>query len=119
MSTSYDASVIFGFKSDSPISRDRKTNATVCLWEWLERHHPYLQQHNAGCSNGGKPDFFVGRHIVKLDDFTRSTAYIQMPPLEVSAGIRASVLAAHSELLAIDPSLASSPVGFYLLGDAA
>ena len=36
MSTSYNIYVVYGFKSDSPVLRDRKTGEATYLSEWLE-----------------------------------------------------------------------------------
>lgn len=123
MSTSYNAYIIYGFLSDSPVSRDRKTGEALYLGDWLANDYPSLEQHNAGRSNGGSPKFFVGVVVVRLVDFTR----LLRPWSEVRADLMPApdicneVERAWQALRAIDPDLVSdaAPIGLYLIGDAA
>lgn len=77
---------------------------------------------DAGKSNGGSPDFFVGVEIVGITDFTRSSEpYAALPNPLPFPRETAAILDAHVALSALGPALLKphAPVGFYLIGDAA
>ncbi len=123
MSTRYDIKIIYGFWCDNPVMRDRKTGRPTYLADWLaENGYHAIGQINAGKSNGGSPDFFVGVEIVGITDFTRSSEpYAALPNPLPFPRETAAILDAHVALSALGPALLKphAPVGFYLIGDAA
>ena len=123
MSTSHNVKIIYGFWCDNPVIRDRKTGQPTYLADWLaENGFHTIGQINAGKSNGGSPDFFVGVEIVGANDYTRSnTPYAAVPNPLPWPRETAAILDAHAALSALDPDLLKPdvPLGFYLIGDAA
>lgn len=126
MSTRYDIKIIYGFWCDNPVKRDRKTGQPTYLTDWLIQNGFHsISQFNAGKSNGGSPDFFVGVEIVGVNDFTRSSAPYASVARELprpSDGSRDEIANAYRELSALDPALVHDErhaIGFYLIGDAA
>lgn len=126
MSTSYNIAIIYGFKADSPVKRDRKTGQATYLGEWLDENYPELQQYNAGCSNGGSPDFFVGILLHEVNDFTRGQAYTLISPADydrmggaISEKQYMNIRRARIDLAALDVVPIDVEIGFYLIGDAA
>lgn len=122
MSTQYVAYIIYGFPSDSPVTRDRKTGECTYLGDWLAGQRHICEQHNAGVSNGGRPKFLVGHVVAKLRDFTRLVRpYEKLHPLAVTPEMVSDVERARVVLRAINPELApeSDEVGFYLCGEVA
>ena len=126
MSTRYDIKIIYGFWCDNPVMRDRKTGQPTYLADWLaDNGYHSIGQINAGQSNGGSPDFFVGVEIVGVTDFTRSSTPFAAVPRELprpSGEIQDQIGHAYRELSILDPGLVHDErhaVGFYLIGDAA
>lgn len=123
MSTSHNIMIIYGFKADNPVARDRRTGECTYLFDWLETNYPALEQINSGVSNGGSPQFFVGVVVAKVKDYTRTNrpytpiSAIYNPPEAIERAVRE----AYTALRAIDPDLLDddASIGLYLTADAA
>jgi hypothetical protein len=119
MSTQYIARIIYGFSALNIVSRDRKSGR-VYLWEWLELNEidESIQQQNAGLTDGGVPNVFIGWVVAEVFDYTRGTAWKKLDGLNVPEDIIRGVAEAHSLLTKQVPDEPPGEIGFYLLGEA-
>lgn len=129
MSTRFDVRIIYGFPYEPgalPVNPD--SVGEVCglgrrrigarrydVEEFAALHEvAQVQQFNAGLSNGGSPDYFLGVEVIAVTDCTRGQAWAEVPDLALKPDDLAAVLRVAT---ALGKDLAACR--FYLLGDAA
>lgn len=130
MSTSINAHIVWGFPVPGLSGKGSTQwraehlgwdgDKPLYLGEWLQKHHPQLEQHNAGRSNGGNPDYLVGtRPAATIEDAGRTlrayteisrAASIEWPGAELEGEVEAAC-----EALGCDVDT----IGLYLVVDLA
>lgn len=125
MSYSHNAKLIYGFHAPNPVplavaysAEDLASSGKlkpVYLEEWLRKmRFRNVDQINAGESNGGSPDFFVGVELVAVDDYTRSEPFEHVDLLAV----REVAAAVFDELQRAQKHLApNEKIGYWLIGE--